>query len=258
LRTPVQIIGVDCATDDTKVGIARGVLDGQDARLDEVVVCGKERSAADHLASWINTTDPVLLALDAPLGWPQPLGASLAGHRAGDELLVAPNDIFRRATDRFTQRTLGKTPLDVGADRIARTAHAALHLLGELRRRLDQPIPLAWSPQLSRGISAIEVYPAATLDVWGIRSSRYKNPEQVAERREIIAALRHQLVLPSDVTVLEQNADALDAAVCLLCAKDFLLGQTSPPADVALAAVEGWIWTRTPAASRLARQRSTR
>ena len=111
--------------------------------------------------------------------------------------------------------------------------------------------------------------PSSTVAVAG-RSARFHLLEQLepaealfdaldeAERREIIAALRHQLVLPSDVTVLEQNADALDAAVCLLCAKDFLLGQTSPPADVALAAVEGWIWTRTPAASRIARQRSTR
>jgi len=242
----IHIIGVDCATENSKVGVARGSLDGGVARINEVVVCDKERSAADYIASWISSTDPVLLALDAPLGWPQPLGVSLANHRAGDELFVAPNDIFRRATDRFTQRTLGKTPLDVGADRIARTAHAALRVLGELRRRLGQPIPLAWSPELTAGISAIEVYPAATLGVWGIRASRYKNPDQVDERREIIAALRPHFVLPADVTVLEHNADALDAAVCLLCAKDFLLGHASPPDDLSVAAVEGWIWTRAP------------
>jgi len=242
----IHIIGVDCATENSKVGVARGSLDRGVARIDEVVVCDKDRSAADYIASWISSTDPVLLALDAPLGWPQPLGVSLASHRAGDELFVAPNDIFRRATDRFTQRTLGKTPLDVGADRIARTAHAALRVLGELRRRLGQPIPLAWSPELTAGISAIEVYPAATLGVWGIRASRYKNPDQVDERREIIAALRPHFVLPADVTVLEHNADALDAAVCLLCAKDFLLGHASPPDDLSVAAVEGWIWTRTP------------
>jgi len=242
----IHIIGVDCATENSKVGVARGSLDRGVARIDEVVVCDKDRSAADYIASWISSTDPVLLALDAPLGWPQPLGVSLANHRAGDELFVAPNDIFRRATDRFTQRTLGKTPLDVGADRIARTAHAALRVLGELRRRLGQPIPLAWSPELTAGISAIEVYPAATLGVWGIRASRYKNPDQVDERREVIAALRPHFVLPADVTVLEHNADALDAAVCLLCAKDFLLGHASPPDDPSVAAVEGWIWTRTP------------
>jgi hypothetical protein len=82
--------------------------------------------------------------------------------------------------------------------------------------------------------------------VWGIRASRYKNPDQVDERREIIAALRPHFVLPADVTVLEHNADALDAAVCLLCAKDFLLGHASPPDDLSVAAVEGWIWTRAP------------
>ena len=38
---------------------------------------------------------------------------------------------------------IGKQSLDVGADRIARTAHAALQLLHELRGRLGKPIPLA-------------------------------------------------------------------------------------------------------------------
>jgi predicted RNase H-like nuclease len=243
----IRLIGIDCATEDAKVGLARGLIDGAVTRIDEVVVCGKQRSAADHVASWLGTSDPVLLALDAPLGWPQPLSSCLTNHRAGDEVLVAPNDMFRRATDRFIQYHLGKTPLDVGADRIARTAHAALQLLGELRRRLGQPIPLAWSPQLSAGVSAIEVYPAATLGVWGIRSTRYKKPDQVDERKEIITALRRELVLPLDVTPLEQNADGLDAAVCVLCARDFLLGQASPPENPSLAVVEGWIWTRTRA-----------
>jgi hypothetical protein len=40
------------------------------------------------------------------------------------------------------------------------------------------------------------------------------------------------------------NADALDAAVCVVAAGDFLAGSTMPPEDLALAPREGWIWAR--------------
>jgi hypothetical protein len=85
-----------------------------------------------------------------------PLVNSLANHRAGAELGVKAHDLFRRATDRFIRQHFGKQSLDVGADRIARTAHSALVLLGILRRRLGEPIPLAWDPNI-REVSAIEV-----------------------------------------------------------------------------------------------------
>ena len=91
-------------------------------------------------------------------------------------------------------------------------------------------------------VSAIEVYPAATLLSHGIRAKGYKKPGQVAERREIVAALALNLVLEVDLATLENNADALDAVVCLLAAKDFLDGSAHPPEDAECAAVEGWIW----------------
>jgi hypothetical protein len=61
-------------------------------------------------------------AIDAPLGWPKPLAETLIDHRAGLPIETPANAMFRRTTDLFIQRKLKKTPLDVGADRIARTA----------------------------------------------------------------------------------------------------------------------------------------
>jgi hypothetical protein len=52
---------------------------------------------------------------------------------------TAANAMFRRTTDLFIQQKLKKTPLDVGADRIARTAYAALAILGTLRVELGMP-----------------------------------------------------------------------------------------------------------------------
>ena len=240
----VGIIGLDCATEYAKVGAALGEWRDGSASLHEVRLCGKT-SPVQVVNAWLDRVrKPVLLALDAPLGWPVPFSRALSQHLAGEELAVDADQMFRRTTDRSIHAVVGRTPLDVGADRIARTAHAALKFLGELRRTLASSVPLAWSPQALPGISAIEVYPAATLTAHSIRSASYKKPESIEERKEIIDALGSRLTLPSDVALLEANADALDAVVCLLAAKDFLEARSIPPTDLRLSEKEGWIWCR--------------
>jgi predicted RNase H-like nuclease len=171
------LIGVDCATEDNKIGLAAGEYETGSVHVRKVTVCAQERPAALTIAEWLYERAPALLAFDAPLGWPEALGRSLMAHRAGETITISPNDMFRRATDRFIQKHLRKTPLDVGADRIARTAHAALRLLGDLRERLRAPIPLAWAPTSTDGLVAIEVYPAATLRGHGLRSNGYRTPQ---------------------------------------------------------------------------------
>ena len=66
------------------------------------------------------------------------------------------------------------------------------------------------------GISAVEVYPAATLRAHSINAKGYKRRSNLA--------------------------DALDAVVCLAAGADFLRGLAMPPADLSLAKQEGWIW----------------
>ncbi len=247
VSTPVTIIGVDAATQDSKIGLARGVWDQRCTRVDDVVLCDRQNPAADVIMGWLaSATRPVLLSVDAPLGWPIALSLALNDHRAGEEERSAPDDMFRRTTDHFIQETFGKKPLEVGADRIARTAHAALKLLGELRRRTGAQIPLAWPPAVLPDISAIEVYPAATLLSHGYPSDGYKKPTDKSERGHIIRDMRNALELPEDVSPMESNADALDAAVCILAGKDFLDGTALPPPphDEGCAQREGWIWVK--------------
>jgi hypothetical protein len=239
----VHVIGVDCATKDAKLGLARGRIVGGRVQLERAMVCGGDEPAASRIARWVVAlSGPVLIAIDAPLGWPGPLSAALCQHSAGEEITVPPNEMFRRQTDRMIQQRLGKTPLDVGADRIARTAHAALRLLGEIRRQLRMPIPLAWSPEGGDRVRAIEVYPAATLLVHGVRSSGYKTGADLAARREIISGLERHMDLPIDVPTLEEQPDALDASVCLLAGHDFLAGRAIAPDEIERARKEGWIW----------------
>lgn len=241
----MKIIGVDCATAASKVGLALGELDGSRLTIHRATLCSRERGAVSVMADWVSRDDSALIAIDAPLGWPKALAESLIGHSAGLAIASPANSMFRRATDQFIQQRLGKTPLDVGADRIARTAHAALRLLSELRSKLSSPIPLAWTPDVA-GIAAIEVYPAATLVAHGIRSTGYKRTELCEPRREILEALlRHSQVLDG-VEDLARSADLIDSAVCVLAGADFLQMQTMPPIDPDLAAREGWIWVRSP------------
>jgi predicted RNase H-like nuclease len=238
----ILLIGVDCATVDTKVGLALAEYDGVGVTIKAVTLCTRDQSAATKVTEWLtDPRDPALLAIDAPLGWPAALARSLAPHRAGEKIDTEPNEMFRRATDRFIKDQLSKTPLDVGADRIARTAHAALRFLGEIRERLGVQVPLAWSPNLI-GTAAIEVYPAATLVAHGYRSTGYKARDEVAERREIVASLCTVIDVGGHHSTLESSADALDAAVCILAAKDFIDGRALPPPDLGLAEREGWIW----------------
>jgi hypothetical protein len=131
----------------------------------------------------------------------------------------------------------------VGADRIARTAHAALRLLAAIRERTGYPIPLAWIPAFDGPVAAIEVYPAATLKATGIRASGYKKPRNKAERREIVRVIRGRIHVSEDVAeVLCGNADVLDAAICSLAGLDFIRGKAFTPEDWDEAVREGWIW----------------
>ena len=241
----VTVVGVDCASDPKNIGLALGrFADGR--TVVEAVQRGTGRpSPAEVVAGWVEASGaPVLLALDAPLGWPAPLAEALAAHRAGETIEADAHRLFRRATDRFVKDRLGKQPLDVGADRIARTAHAALAFLGALRRRLGLPIPLAWRPEVE-GVAAIEVYPAATLAAHGLRASGYKHPRGHDARRRLAADLGTCLGLPPD-DALVQSDHPLDAALCVLAAQDFLLGRAVPPPDRGLAEREGWIWVAAP------------
>jgi hypothetical protein len=236
------IIGVDCATVDEKIGLAFADYHRARVSIRDATLCTREGSAVATVAGWLKCCGGrVLLTMDAPLGWPEPLARTLAVHRAGERLGAPPNEMFRRETDRFIQKELSKTPLDVGADRIARTAHAALQLLDDVRRQTGFAIPLAWNPEFP-GVSAIEVYPAATLVAHGCRSTGYKRPEHVEERRQIIASIASALDINKYCALFERSADALDAAVCVLSGKDFLESRAMSPRDHALAEREGWIW----------------
>lgn len=240
----LTIVGIDCATDPRSVGLALGVLDAGQLHISQTELGSSSPEIATRIAEWLSPITPALIALDAPLGWPEPLGRTLTTHQAGNPVTEEANLLFRRATDRYIKAQTGKQPLDVGADRIARTAVAALTLLDRIRAATGQEIPLAWSPDVTT-LSAIEVYPAGTLTAHGLPNQSYKRnqPDHRQVREQILKSLRNWVTVENATPLLE-NADILDAALCCVAGADFLRGHCAPPEDQALAHREGWIWVR--------------
>src|SRR5688572_6119877 len=111
--TEIQIIGIDCATDPTNVGIATGHIEADTVQIETARCCERLENVAKLVAGMIKR--PTILALDAPLGWPTLLGETLAKHNAGEPLPRDAHTLFRRDTDRYVKQIVKKQSLDVGA-----------------------------------------------------------------------------------------------------------------------------------------------
>ena len=234
----MPIVGVDCSTDAKKTGVALAEVRGPQLVIRTALCASRQSSAAAIAAEWIGSAPRALLALDAPLGWPEPLGRALRAHSAGQAIESSANSLFRRLTDDEICRRLRKRPLDVGASWIARTARAALEFLKELQATLHRPVELAWTTTWEGGVRAIEVYPAATRISLG-----------VPDRGGSLEGLGKRLRFPPGGAPKSQ--DACDAAVCALGAAEFLSGRAIAPIaeQESRARKEGWIWAG-PAAVR--------
>lgn len=223
--------------------MARAVRTADGWELLDVRTCSEAIPPEKAVAEWISEEPGALLAVDAPLGWPAELGATLVAHNAGEALSVPPKRLFRRATDRFVHDRLHKKPLDVGADKIAHTAWAALRLLERLRGSTGSALELAWSTAALNWPAVIEVYPAATLVSHGLPSTKYKTPRSPA-RAAIQKFIRPRFADADGVDALSIGEHALDAVLCVVAGLDFLAGDCYEPEEATVARREGWIWVK--------------
>ncbi len=243
-----SIIGIDCATQPEKMGLARAMRAASGYRVTELTVGDRDRHPVEIVLDWIGTEHSALLALDAPLGWPASLGRELARHSAGHPIMVPGELLFRRLTDRVVTERIGKMPLEVGADRIARTAHAALLFLDHVAKGLREAIPLAWATPFHSRVAAIEVYPAATLIARGGSVRGYKKAEAYEERARLADVLSASCDCDAVRDVAIGSEHCLDALACVVAGIDFIEGQCVAPQQQDVAEREGWIWFREPTA----------
>jgi hypothetical protein len=227
----MHLIGIDCATQPNKTGLALGALESGRVRIERCQTGSAKHPPVSIVRDWIGQGDSVLLALDAPLGWAAPLGQALQRHAAGGALEYSADALFQRATDRSIWGRFGKKPLEIGADRISRTTVAALQLLKTVVDDPRCPIPLAWHPEALPAVSAIEVYPAVTRLARG-----------APDHGGSLDGLSGWIEFGSGIDTAQLTVDAVDAAVCVLAAADFIEGRAFGPPDLTVAQREGWIW----------------
>lgn len=189
-------------------------------------------------------TDVAKLGIDCALGWPDEFVAFVQAHShgAGPEAVDGGaawrRTLAFRETDRAVREKIGRWPLSVSTDRLGLTAMRCAGLLGRL---LESGLQVDRSG--SEGVVA-EVYPGASLRVWGLHAVGYRAEPEV--RRSILRQLASTapwLDLGAGEDLMIASSDALDAVVAALSARVAALGMYEPPAPDQLerARREGWI-----------------
>lgn len=186
-----------------------------------------------------------MVGIDCALGWPDDFVEFVGRHARGervdqsqDEGIAWRRRLAYRETDRDIHARTGKLPLSVAADRLGLTAmHCAvlLDLLGEQR---------GGAVDRSGRAGVVEVYPAATLRVWGFERRGYKKDAGV--RDALLAAIEAGapwLDLGVHRERLLASDDAFDAFIAALAARAHERGLTPPiPREHEdRASREGWI-----------------
>lgn len=242
-------------------GLARGRWNGA-ALTDELLLACITGAHPSPAEGWGEAGAPLMTAIDAPFGWPEPFVAALVAHRDGRPWPAAPGEPRARFVRRLTDELVGadertKLPLAVSADRIAYPAMRCAVLLGALA----ETRPPADVVRDGSG-RVCEAYPDAALRCWlpddwiGPKPDSYKGdkPTAVARRERLLDGLLAALGTRFSITAEQRAAcidadDALDALVCALLARAVQRGRTrrpQPGEESELARREGWIHLPEP------------
>ncbi|WP_285246752.1 DUF429 domain-containing protein [Pseudarthrobacter sp. efr-133-R2A-89] len=243
----MKTLGVDLAAATKKTAVA--VIDwgadstgSGDARLTHLALDVDDQ----HIVELFGSTD--MTGVDCPVGWPDALIPFLTGHLNNIAAPVLEHDgiagrrlLAYRDTDRFCTARTGLIPLSVSADRLAHPAMRCAVIQAKIAQ-VHGPQPRDGSGRLA------EVYPAASLKIWGLNGRGYKGrgvPE--AERLALLlAALEEQaswLDLGGHRDSLAGSDDLFDAVIASLTARAAARRRTLLPdsTHAAAARTEGWI-----------------
>jgi predicted nuclease with RNAse H fold len=244
-------VGVDLAAEAERTAVARIEWSSGRARIREVA-CG-----ADDGMIVAAIAGAQKAGIDCPLGWPDEFVAFVAAHRAGHVTIPAGvtgrewrRGLTLRLTDRVVAAEIGLTPLSVAADRIG---HVALRCAGLLAQLAGQGRPV----DRSGSGTVVEVYPAASLKVWGFDRHRgYKRPGDTGALGHLVDQLLRAapwLDLGGTESLCRRSHDATDAVVAALTARAAsrnLVSAPKPDQEPA-ARTEGWIAVPTAPLSHL-------
>ncbi|MFJ6415185.1 DUF429 domain-containing protein [Paeniglutamicibacter sp. NPDC091659] len=238
----MRTLGVDLAADPKKTAVAVIRWTGENAALTHLSLAVTD----DEIVDLFGTTD--VTGIDCPLGWPEALLPFLMGHQRNDPQAVLEQDglagrrnLAYRATDRFVTATTGIRPLSVSADRLGYTAMRC----AAIQAKIGQVHGI----QSRDGAGKLaEVYPAASLKLWGFRATKYKGTgsAETLARRELVEQLKAEapwLQLGAHEEKMVSSDDLLDAVIASLTARAVSVASTYgvDPALANSARSEGWI-----------------
>jgi predicted nuclease with RNAse H fold len=184
------------------------------------------------------------IGIDCALGWPMEFVDFVSNHNdpnAKSHQVEGGMDWRRRLsyreTDRAVRARTGRWPLSVSTDRLGLTAMRCAGLLGRLEKTGIQ------IDRSGAGVVA-EVYPGATLRVWGFDTTGYR--KSVDERKRLLGQILEQanwLDTSSFESLMLESCDAFDAVIAALASRAAFLGLSEPPTQSQMpqARIEGWI-----------------
>ncbi|MGW0824514.1 DUF429 domain-containing protein [Streptomyces sp. NPDC002845] len=250
MRRQAVTVGVDLAASARRTAVCRMVWRDEGGLAAEFVV----PEGDEDLLAVVRAAGKT--GLDCPLGWPSSFVDTVLAHHRGERLPPPARfeeradgrpglDALRfRLTDDVTWKvTAMRPPLSVSTDLLGVVALRAARLLDALAAT-GVPVPRDGSGPVA------EVYPAAALRRWGIRTTgSYKRatPEARAVREHIVRSVEAGLGVPLPEPVRAKCVDShdhLDAVVCALVARAVQVGDTlwpRSPDEHAAARQEGWI-----------------
>lgn len=234
--------GVDLAAEPRGTAVAVIDWSGPSARVIELEL-GVDDARIAAIAPSVSS-----LGIDCAFGWPDDFVLFVARHAAGDPLHRRVEELSGsgmewrrrlayRETDRATREHTGRWPLSVATDRLGLTAMHCAALLDSLSDVIG-------TVDRAGGGVVAEVYPSATLRLWGFSTVGYK--ADAAIRATLLDAIVERapwLDLAPVAGLMTASDDAFDAVVAALAARAHSLGLWHrPPAEsLDRASREGWI-----------------
>lgn len=245
----VRTLGVDLATTNGSTGLceidwADGSTEVEVGRLTDEVL---RRRMAAVLASggWV--------AIDAPFGFPAAFTTAVRGwDEEGSIQLPDDRALIRRLTDIEVAERQGRASQEQGArwfcwplsSVVERITPTTVRCAGLLSGLADGPVD-----RIGLGSRVVEVYPIASLRLWGVATKRYKqDPADALSALDDLCS-RAGLAVPDGVESVRRRSldDAVDALACAFMARTVACadGATGPTAVTAEARAtisrEGWI-----------------
>jgi len=233
-------VGVDLSVQPRKTGIAWIDWSSSEARVRNLV----PKAADELITRAVMEADKA--GIDCPLGWPEKFVEFISAHQSGNVIVPAEvagrnwqRALAYRVTDEAVRDTTGLVPLSVAADRIAYTAMRCAGLLAQLARQ-GQPVD-----RCGTGV-VVEVYPAASLNQWGLPHRGFKgkgNAKPLARVVDAMLAAAPWLMLGPFEDLCRRSDDALDAVIAALTARAAMKGLVTAPSttQAAISSTEGWI-----------------